>query len=291
LLEEFEAEGKRPPDFDISAIDELFRRSKELRTTQRFIDFINFIRKFRKYSMFNNAIVFLQNPNVTFYATRSHWWKKFERGIKENAQPMIILAPMTPILCVYNLEDTFGKKLPDYMNNPFETKGIFDENTLKLTVTNCKRDLIKVKYTQKSFLNAGCAIRYRFNERDFRGFGDIKVYIEINRKLKSPEKYATLCHELAHIHLGHLGNDKDEWWPDRRYLTRNQVELEAETTSYLVCSRAGLETKSAEYLSCYLKDERDLEAISIDCIIKTAGLIERMGEKLLPLRKKKTEKK
>jgi hypothetical protein len=30
--------------------------------------------------------------------------------------------------------------------------------------------------------------------------------------LGEPSKYGTLCHELAHIYLGHLGADRDHWW-------------------------------------------------------------------------------
>ncbi len=278
-------------DFELCAIDELFRRSKELRTSQKFIDFIDFTTKFKDYSVFNNALVYLQNPNVTFYATPSHWRKKLGRTIKEDARPMIILAPMTPVLLVYDLEDTDGKELPDFMKNPFETKGEFSVSVLDLTITNCKRDSIEIKFKKKSFLTGGCATRPLFRLKNVNYKKNIKILIEINDKFQKPQRYQTLCHELAHIYLGHLGTDEDEWWPDRQHLTRNQLELEAETTSYLVCSRAGLETKSAEYLSCFLKDENDLEAISIEGIIKTAGMIERMAERKLPPRKKKVKKK
>ncbi|NQT62599.1 MAG: hypothetical protein HQ556_06535 [Candidatus Marinimicrobia bacterium] len=54
---------------DLASIDELFHRSVELRSTKKFIDFIQFTSRLRHYSLFNNALVYMQNPQVTFYAT------------------------------------------------------------------------------------------------------------------------------------------------------------------------------------------------------------------------------
>lgn len=92
--------------------------------------------------------------------------------------------------------------------------------------------MINISRTAKSFLNAGCAIRYYFREKGTVGKNQSKVSIEINNKLDNTATYATIGHEIAHIYLGHLGTDKDEWWPDRRHLSRDQKELEAEATSY-----------------------------------------------------------
>ncbi len=271
----------------VGSLDELFRRSKQLRSSEKFLELLDFTAKFRNYSTYNNALVYLQNPNVTYYATASHWRKEFERWVKADARPMVILAPMTPVLMVYDLADTEGPALPKYLIDPFLAKGSIDKRVMTNTIENCRRDMIDVSWTKKSFLNAGCAIRYFFRENVANEHSS-KVSIEINNKLNETASYATITHEIAHIYLGHLGTDNDQWWPDRRHLTRNQKELEAEAASYIVCSRVGLETKSDEYLSLYLKSENDLEAISVESIIKTAALVERMGTRRLPPRKKKT---
>ena len=269
-----------------TSLDELFHRSKSLRTSKNFIELINFIKKFRNYSPFNNMLVYCQNPKVTYFATASHWIKQFKRHVKDDARTMVILAPMSPVLFVYDLDDTDGEPLPYYFKDPFKTVGNPKPRSLNTMIKNCNRDQIQVARVAKSFLNAGRAINPYFRNPNQTADGAIKIYIEINDTFDDAATYATLCHELAHIYLGHLGNDKDNWWPDRRYLTKEQVELEAEVASYLVCSRAGLETRSAEYLSLYLRNEKDLEVISIDWIVKVAGLIERMSEKKLPDRKR-----
>jgi hypothetical protein len=63
-----------------------------------------------------------------------------------------------------------------------------------------------------------------------------------------------------------------------------ELECEAESISYLVCTRLGIETPSAEYLAGYLGEGGKMPPISLETVIKMAGLIQRMGKSNLPLR-------
>ena len=60
-----------------------------------------------------------------------------------------------------------------------------------------------------------------------------------------------LCHELAHIYLGHLGTNADGWWPARVNMPVRAVEFEAEAVAFLVTARIGLAGSSAEDSSRY----------------------------------------
>ena len=64
-------------------------------------------------------------------------------------------------------------------------------------------------------------------------------------------------------------------------------EFEAESICYLVCQRLGIENPSEKYLANYLaKDETgDVPPISLECVMKSAGLIEQMGRERLKPRK------
>ena len=72
---------------------------------------------------------------------------------------------------------------------------------------------------------------------------------------------------------------------DRRILTESESEFEAESVSYLVCTRLGIKTKSESYLSWYITNNEYLPKISLECVMKAAGLIENMGIKRLKPRK------
>lgn len=271
---------------DAFSLDELFRRSKDLKTIEKFVDLLKFVQKFKNYSIFNNTLIFLQNPNTTFYATASHWYKNFGRCIKDDARPMIILAPMTPVLFVYDLEDTYGYDIPDYLVNPAEVTVNLEPVIYDKTVENCKRDKIFIRRKKLSLFNTNTSSKYKFVSEP-KSFHSTKAVITINEDYNINDAYSSLCLELAHIYLGHLGNDKDEWWPDRRYLNKNQMEFEAEAVCYQVCGRAGIKTRPDEFFNGCLDNEEELQGISIELISKTAALIERMGKQKLPPRKER----
>jgi hypothetical protein len=64
--------------------------------------------------------------------------------------------------------------------------------------------------------------------------GTWKMRIGLREELEPAAAYAVLCHELAHIYLGHLGADKEGWWPWRLNLPYAVTEMEAEAVSYFV---------------------------------------------------------
>ena len=75
-----------------------------------------------------------------------------------------------------------------------------------------------------------------------------KMRIVIHDKLDERSRYSVLCHELAHIYLGHVGTDKDNQWPCLINLTHSTIEIEAEVVSYIVTLQVGLKSPSDSYL-------------------------------------------
>jgi hypothetical protein len=276
-VQEALAGADRPPAEHQSSLDELFGRSRRFRRTRQFAEAVEFIGKFREYSPFNNMLVFLQNPLTTYFATAGHWQKAFHRTIKEEARGMIILAPRTPVLLVYDVAETEGAPLPEKLESFTRTAGVFDPAILDRTVKNCERDAIQVERQPMGRLRGG------FSTWRVRG-PQWKMRIGLRDALNPADAYAVLCHELAHIYLGHLGADKSAGWPYRLNLRHNVAEIEAESVAHIVCRRAGLRTHSAEYLSSFVEDGEDLDSISIDLVSRAAGRIEEMGRRLLPPR-------
>jgi len=98
-------------------------------------------------------------------------------------------------------------------------------------------------------------------------------------------RYTTLVHELAHLYCGHLGTRNPKWWPDRRGLSLEAREFEAESVCYLVCQRIGVKTKSDAYLGGYYQQNEEIPSISFERIMASTRLIEEMGRKRLSPRK------
>ncbi len=261
-----------------STLDELFARSSAYLSTDKFVELIQFTSKLREYSPYNNMLVYLQRPDATHWATASHWRKKFNRKVKDDARPLIMLQPMGPVMLAYDVTDTEGPQLPALLADLFAVEGSFNFESFDRTIENCTSAGIVIKYRKLGAHHAGTAIRAPQDA----GASGVKATIELNEAHNLAARYATLCHEIAHLYLGHLGADlEDSLWGARLGLTRNQRELEAEAVTYVVCYRAGLTTKSAEYLAGYLGDGKDLAGISVDMVMKTAGLVERMGRELI----------
>lgn len=257
-----------------SALDDLFARTAKFRRSKKFAESVEFIAKFRDYSPFNNTLIYLQNPFATYVATASQWFKNFRRNIKEDARPIIILAPRTPVLLLYDVADTEGPPLPAKLETFSKVSGRFDPAVLQRTLINCAREKIQVERKDLPALRAGLAtMRVREPQWNAR--------VVLRTDLDDPAAYGALCHELGHIFLGHVGANKKCNWPNRTKVSHAVAEIEAEAVAYIVCKRAGLKTGSPEYLSTFLEDSSEVENVSVDLICRVAGRIEGMGHRSL----------
>jgi hypothetical protein len=287
------------------ALDELFHATLKYRTSQAFHDLICFVRKFRFYSPYNAFLVHIQRPGARFVATASKWEKEYRRALKPNANPLVILQPRGPVMFVFDVADTEegpnSFPLPPEVEHPFEVKSGRIGYEFEKTIENAIRDGIRIS-SQVSGSQAAGKIEWIFNHnlpplefsagRDKNGNEKIvkvpvKFELIINSNLSKEAKYATIAHELAHLYCGHLGTPNKKWWPDRRGMKNNEEEFEAEAASYLVCGRLGIDSPSEAYLHNYLDDNAEVPKISLEQVMKAAGLIESMGQK--PLKPRKDE--
>lgn len=278
LTEALQAGAKKVIE-EKSALDELMQQAMGYRGSREFADAIAFAAKFRDYAPFNNMLVYFQNPRATYFATARDWWNRFQRRIKEDARPLLILVPFGPVMPVFDIDETEGPPLPDKLASFAEAAGAFNPQLLARTLENCERDKILIQRKTMPKLAAGFATTRLQDTR-------YKMRIVVRAELDDASAYSVLCHELAHIYLGHLGGDSHGWWPCRVNLTHRAVEVEAEAVAYIICKRAGLITKSAEYLATYIGGSGDLAAISIDLITRVAGQVERMAQEKLPPRRR-----
>ncbi len=266
--------------FVASTVDALLRRSGALRETAQFSDMVAFMAKFRRYSPYNNMLVRTQNPACSFYATQKDWEQRFKRALKEDARPLVILAPMHPVMLVYELDQTVGDKLPDLLAEFARMDGEVPPGGLSRLIENAATYGIQVAFRPQSSTLAGFATSYR-------GSGDLKMRVVVHDALNEPSRFGVLCHELAHILLGHLGGDADGWWPPRLNLDRDTVEIEAEAVAHIVTQRSGLAGRSEGYLALHKHTGKIPATVSLDAIAKVAGLVERMSrERLRPPRRR-----
>jgi len=285
------------------ALDELFSVASQFKKSKDYFELLKFIAKFRSYSPFNAMLVRLQKSGAEFFIPASRWLKDYRRSIKPDAQPLVILQPMGPVMFVFDVSDTEPLEnalpIPKSVENPFEVNSGKVGGRFKRLQENSKRDGIRIVATKSGSQSAGSirpaakgikdtlAFYSGLDEQKRPVYENIPVRYDliINENLSDEAKFATIIHELAHLYCGHLGTPNPKWWPDRRGLNHEQREFEAESITYLVCSRAGIDNPSAEYLSNFIKTNEDSPQISLECVMKSTGVIENMCRNKMKLRK------
>lgn len=279
--------GKKK-DNDIKALDELYEQVGSYRRGTDLHKLFKFMKKFPKIAPFNAFLLHIQKPGSQYVATASEWRKRFGRTIKPEARPLVILWPFSPVQFVFELEDTVGDApFPEKLLRPFQVGGVLPPEALRRLTQNLTRDGVSYHEADHGTGSAGRIQTVLGHQTQPVGKSRVKVLYNliVNKNHSNEEKFATIAHELAHLYCGHLGTPDEKWWPDRRGLSKNCVEFEAESVAWLVCERAGIKNPSAEYLSAYLDSEQRTPAISLEAVLRSAGVIEGMTHRQHSLRK------
>ena len=155
------------------------------------------------------------------------------------------------LLFVFDVSDTTplpdALPLPPSVTDPFAILCGTENGELDKTIDNAKRDGVRVHQCEFGSQQAGqietVNTRDVFHVPDdpyFKGKREpvtVRYELLLNSRQPREEQYATLVHELGHLYCGHLGSPNQKHWPDRRKLDRQVEECEAESISYLVCTR------------------------------------------------------
>lgn len=284
---------------DKRALDELFLLARRYRTSREYVDLMKFIADFPAYSPFNAMLIHAQMPGAAFVAPASRWWKEYGRLVKPGERPIHTLQPKGPVMFVFDVSQTEqveprGTRLPTAVVAPFEVDGRLVGSTLRWTIDNAKRDGVLVAPHHAGSMLAGSIgvarpgrmLSVLARKRPTVEYVNVPLRYQllISDRLTPEARYATLVLELAHLYCGHLGTPGRDWWPDREGLSIQAREFEAESVSYLVCRRLGLRSGSEEYLAHYLDAGNEPPLISLECVLRTSGLIEEMGQGRLPPR-------
>jgi hypothetical protein len=298
-------EGLRGRERDATrqSLDELFTLARRYKSTKAYWDLLHFVGKFRFYAPFNAMLVHIQKPGARYVAPPHRWLSDYRRHIKAEGQPLVILQPMGPVMFVFDVSDTEPEKeappLPSEVERPFDVRQGHIGGELEMTIESAKRDGVSVLERKEGSQRAGSiepvgpgqhlSVRVKQRPRDEYIQVPLRYKLILNSNHSVETKYATLVHELAHLYCGHLGTPNEKWWPDRTRFSHEVQEFEAESICYLVCKRLGIENPSEEYLGHYWENnkEGDVPAISLECVMKSAGLIEQMGRGRLKPRKER----
>jgi hypothetical protein len=267
---------------DAEAVDALFQEALHATGPSAFVEFVDFVDRFNRLSVFNALLVRVQRPGATAVGSR-YQWRRIGRSVTPDAVPIVILQPFGPVEFTYDLQDTSGDPIPGGDYDPFFVAGRVPVSEWDRTLRAATKCSVTVELTANyGGALAGTAAHIlpegRDARTDFSGPNG-RWRIRVNSRLSIEARFATLAHELGHIYCGHLGKGTKDQWPDRRgCLTESQEEIEAEAVAWVVCRRARITTNSAEYLRPHLTVDA-LSKISMFAILAAAHRVEARSEK------------
>jgi hypothetical protein len=277
-----------PTGKEIKALDALFHEVGVYRQSADLRELFIFIKKFPKIAPFNAFLLHIQKPGSQYVATAVEWKIKFNRTIKPGSRPLVILIPFGPVNFVFELEDTEGKDpFPEELLKPFLTNGMIQDAAFQRLIRNLPRDGVSYHEADHGTGSAGSIKVAGEGGTQAAGKKKAKVlyHLVVNKNHSIEEKFATIAHELGHLYCGHLGTPNEKWWSSRRGKHLSTKEFEAESVAWLVCERAGINNPSVAYLSGYLNENAQIPQVSLETVLKAAGMIESMTLRSLPLRK------
>lgn len=256
---------------DIKAITEQLEQGvKEVFTSDKYIEYLQFMSKFTSYSFNNTMLIFLQKPNASLVAGYKSWQQK-GRQVRKGEKGITILAP-----CPHKkeIEDENGEKQTISWTS-FRAVSVFDVSqtdgaelptgciTMLTGEVENYTDLVK-KLEEISPVPVG----YENIEGGANGyFNTAEKRIAIQEGMSQQQTIKTLIHEISHAIL----HDRDEG--EEKEADRNTREVQAESVAYTVCSMLGLDT--SDYSFGYVagwsstKEVKELNE-SMEVIRKTA---------------------
>lgn len=253
-----------------SLLDQLLADSKLYRNSRDYRDLLDFVVRLRNFAPFNAMLLQLQKPGLQYAASARDWRDRFGREVKERARPLLILWPFGPVGLVYDVMDTDGDPLPEDVS-AFPAEGAMTAVRIAAMIDQLASLGIACTAIDGGDGQAGSIrlTRRAGKESDSNDYG-----VDVNRNHSPPTQFATIAHELGHLFLGHLGRDGGRRVQARLSLTHAQRELEAESVSYIVCSRNGIRSKSQSYLADYVRHNTTVDSLDFYQVMRAAGQVE-----------------
>jgi len=253
-----------------SLLDHLLEDARLYKTCQDYMDLLGFVAQMRNFAPFNALLLQIQKPGLRFAASKHDWHERFGAYVVEDARPLLILWPFGPVALVYDVIDVVGGRIPEDAQS-FVAKGPITEDRIKEFTHRMASKDIGIEGMDAGDARAGYIRKLRApKDEKTRGLYQIKI----NRNHTPSVRFVTIAHELAHLFLGHMGEDKKWGIKDRMHADHHQRELEAESVAFLVAKRNGVESKSETYLSDFVSKNNPMGSLDLYQMMRAAGQIE-----------------
>lgn len=274
-------------NFSESNLDSLWRNVRAYRSSENFMEVMKACSRFRHLAPYNAMLVEMQRPGARYVLSEKEWRNRYNRGIKPNARPLIVLVPFGPVDFLFEISDTYPLKsrlfwktddeILEEIAAPYKTKKDVSDDILNETIEQLPVHGIAIDTSFVAGADYAARIELLTNlshyinvhigkEKNLKW--QANYLLSVNKNAQKGECFASICHELGHLFCQHLVAPCDwEKWQVRN-LSHAAKEFEAESVSWLVCERLGIGNPSEKYLSGYLSANNEIPSeVSIERIL------------------------
>ena len=275
---------------DISTIDRLFRDIKQYRRSEEFMKKLEFYSNFPYIGVYNAELVAMQRPGARFVLTAKKWTEKYDRVIKPNARPVIILVPFYPVEFLYDISDTMPRN-----ENMRDDEAAIEKIIHRYRVSHTRYADYYMHRVQENLPKYGIHLNRHYIvgseihaeiRSDRSETLDVQVYkdfivpchnyftVSVNT-YNDAEALAAIFHELGHLFCHHMEHS----WCKKRFFYNEDEEIiikefEAEVVSHLVCTRLDINSNSVKYLADYFREEHFIPDISMEHVFQAVDTIQ-----------------
>ena len=170
---------------------------------------------------------------------------------------------------MYDILDIDGDPLPEAAYS-FPASGEVPRNFLPACEAKLAKKELWLIWLDWGDAAAGYAKRTTShgNPRELQAFE-----IGVNKNHREATQIVTLIHELAHVFLGHCGQDLARRIKPCRPVDLALQEIEAESVAYVVEKRSGVTPRSESYLDTY---KGAFDALDVHRVLTCANRIEKL---------------
>ena len=266
---------------------------QSINTNEQWLKYISFASKFTSYSVTNQLLIYMQNPEASFVAGYRSWERKFNRHVKSGSKAIKILAPSFKKIEVIKepnnpneYYDAEAEKETRRVISGFRTVNIFDiqdtepnddtaDSLIPVLVSGLKgssEELIELYHDILSVVRKEHEVIEVDKTASKGSFDTITGRICIRSNLDPIAKIKTLCHEWSHaIHLATT---------EGAGMTRAQKEIVAESSSYICCMRMGINTEdySFPYIQSWMQTPNDIKIVAEATQMVACTILNKLAE-------------
>lgn len=269
---------------------------EEYLDSEKFKELLDNLSKFHQYSTNNILLVLGQNPSATQLAGYNKWRSDFNRQVKRGEKGLMIWMPVeVKVKEEQYARDSDGHRIVDENGEFIKEKVETKKKTFKITYTfdisqteqiegkpvielspthELEGDVNHFENLKNAIISISPArIDFESYSGDSKGYYDSVINkIVVQKGMSEQQTLKTMIHEVAHSVVHNSDNLKKLKNEENVDLSRNDMEVQAESIAYIVCKHLGIDT--SEYSFPYVATWKDrLPVDGIDTITKNLKYI------------------